>query len=222
MKKLGLVVFMLALSIGLFSAISCNITNSSGVQGSGNAKSETRDVSGFKQIEANGAITLEIVAQNAFNVEIEADDNLLSMIKTEVSGDTLKIFSEGKISRKTKVFVKISMPELVSLDISGASEANISNLKTDTLLLKANGASKIKVDGVANDLKLDVNGASSIDAENLKVENAGVEANGASSAIVSAINDLKAEVSGASTVYYTGEPKNFEPKTSGASSVKKK
>lgn len=222
MKKSDLIVFIFALSINLFFAAGCSVGNLSGVQGSGNAKSEKRNVSGFTKIEASGAVTLEIDAQKDFSVEIEADDNQLPLIKTEVVGDTLKISTENRTSSKTKILVKITMPELTSLHISGASGAVVSNVKTDSLKLEASGASKMKIDGKANDLESDASGASGIDAEGLTVNDAAVEASGASITTVSAANNLKADASGASTIFYTGEPKNVEPKSSGASSVKKK
>lgn len=222
MKKLGLIAFVAALGIGLIFAISCSVGNLSRTKGSGNAKSEKRNVSDFKQIEAGGAIALEVVAQKDFSVEVEADDNLLPLIKTEVSGDTLKISTADKISSKTKIIVKISMPELTSLDVSGASGAVVSDVKTDSLKLEASGASKIKISGAANNLESNASGASGIDAESLTVNDADVEASGASNTTVFAANNLKADASGASTIYYTGEPKNVEPKSSGVSSVKKK
>lgn len=222
MKKFGLAVFGLAMLVGIFSAMNCSFGNVSGVQGSGTTKSEKREIAGFKEVEASGAINLEIVAQKGFSVEVEADDNLLQYIKTEVSGDTLKVFTKDKISPKTKLLVRISIPELTALDVSGASGATVSNIKTDSLKLEASGASKIKIDGQAIRLEAVASGASGIDAEGLIVENADVEASGASNTIVSPTNELKADSSGASTVYYTGEPKSVSPKTSGASSVKKK
>ena len=222
MKKFGLLVFLFALSIGVISAVSCSYGNMLGVQGSGNLKSEKRDVSDFKEVEAGGAVTVEITAQKDFSLEVEADDNLLSLIKTEVSGDTLKISMRDRISPKNKIRIKISLPELNGLDISGASNAIVSNVKTDSLRLEASGASKITIDGEANSLESEASGASRIDAENLKVEDADVQANGASNTTVSATNKLKADASGASTIYYTGEPNSFSPNTSGASSVKKK
>ena len=70
MKKIGLVIFAIALLIGVMSAMKCSNGNLSGVQGSGNIQNEKRDVSGFMEIEASGAITLEIVAQKDFSVEV--------------------------------------------------------------------------------------------------------------------------------------------------------
>lgn len=225
MKKVGALVFAAALIIGLIFAGGCGLggtNNFGGVRGSGTLKSEPRNVSGFTKVEAGGALNIELVAQKDFVVVIEADDNLLQNIKTEVSGDTLKIYTEGKISMQNKASVKISMPEVKGLTISGASTASVSNVKTVGLDLEASGASKIIVDGVAEDLTAEASGASGIDAEALNVEYATVEATGASSATVSVANDLKANASGASSIYYTGEPKNVVPKSSGASSVKNK
>ncbi len=224
MKKIGLVVFAATLLIGLIFAGGCSYSNvkNGGVKGSGTLKSERRDVSGFSKIDVGGAVNIEVTAQKDFNVAVEADDNLLEFIKTEVSGDTLKIYSEGGISHEQNISVKISMPEIKDLDISGASNAVVSNVKTDSLKLNVGGASKIKIDGEAKVLESEASGASKIDAEGLKVENAEVEASGASSVTVSPANELKADASGASDIYYTGEPKNIVQNSSGASSIKKK
>lgn len=225
MKKSGLTVFAAALLIGLIFVGGCRFggfSNIKGVQGSGAAKSERRAVSDFSKIEASGAVNLTIRTQNDFDVSVEADDNLLEHIKTEVDGDTLKIYSQGSISTKTGINIKILMPEIKALDLSGASSAVVSNVKTESLDLNAGGASKIKIDGTAKNLESDATGASRIDAENLTVENAEAEASGASSQIISASNDLNLTASGASNISYTGEPKNIKQNSSGASSIKKK
>jgi len=225
MKKLGLIIFIFALSIGLVFSTNCSfgsISDFGDVQGSGTSKTETRAISGFKKIDAGGAVSLEITVGKEFSVEVQADDNLLANLKTEVSGDTLKIYSEDRISPKTKINIKISMPSIEELDISGASSANVAGVNADSLELKASGASKIKIDGATKKLNADASGASTIDAENLKTDDADIEASGASKAIVSAINDLKVDASGASKITYVGEPKNLKQNSSGASSVTKK
>jgi hypothetical protein len=224
MKKISLAIFILALAIGLVFSTNCSfsVNKFSSVQGSGNAKTETRNVSGFTRVDASGAVNVEVTAQSDFNVTVEADDNLLQNIKTEVSGDTLKIYNEEGISTKSKINVKISMPEIQGLELSGASNGNVTNVKADSFDLKASGASKVKIDGVAKELNAEASGASKLDAENFRVENANIEATGASSAVVSATGDLELEASGASRISYTGEPKNVKQNSSGASSIGKK
>ena len=225
MKKLGLVIFIFALAIGLTFSTNCSFggfNKLSGIQGSGTSKNEVRNVAGFTKIDASGAINVQVFAQKDYSVEVQADDNLLANIKTEVSGDTLKIYSEDRISPKTQINVKISMPSIEGLDISGASSGNVVNVKAESLELKASGASKIGIKGEAKILNADASGASTIDAEALQVEDAEIEASGASKAVISATNELNADASGASKISYVGEPKNIRQNSSGASSITKK
>lgn len=224
MKKIGFIVFIAALFVGLTSALNCSVGsfNLGGESGSGNVQSEKRDVSGFKAIDAGGAIRLDVIVGQDFTVEVEADDNLLSRIKTEVSGSKLKIYTEDRISTKNEMRVRVSMPELTAMDLSGASHGTVSGVNSDSLELDASGASKIIIDGKARTLRAEASGASTLNAENLSVEDADVEASGASNITVNASNDLKADASGASSVVYTGEPKNVKGNSSGASSVKRR
>jgi len=205
----------------LLSGSACNMTNLTGIRGSGNAKTETRNLSGFKGIKAGGAVKLEVAVQKDFGVTVETDDNLLEYITTEVSGDTLIIGSKDRIS-PTLISVKVSMPELTGLDVSGATTAMVNGAKTDSLKLEASGASKVKIDGEVKTLEIDASGASGIDAENLLAENAQAEASGASSSIVNASNQVEAIASGASTVTYMGNPTNITQNSSGASTIKKR
>jgi hypothetical protein len=193
-----------------------------GVKGSGNRKTETRSVSGFKQVKAGGAVNLDITFKPEYSVTVEADDNLLEYITTTVSGDELVIESKDRINPKSKINIKITMPELTGLDLSGASTANAAGLRGEKLDIDASGACEVKIDGEARELKARASGASSIKAENLKVENADVDASGASNITVNASGDLRAEASGASSVTYIGSPRSLKQNSSGASSINKK
>jgi preprotein translocase subunit SecF len=231
MRKAKFIVFIVAIIAGLalaktfafsfgFNLPSINVFSKT--KGSGNTQTEKRDVSGFNEVKAGGALTVEVTAQKEFGVEVEADDNLLEYVKTEVKGDTLRIYTEGRISTRNPIRVRISMPNIESFDVSGASSVTLTNVKNESLRLDASGASKIKVEGEAKELNVDLSGASRLEAENLRAENVTVDASGASSATVVASNEINADASGASSIRYVGEPKNVSRKTSGASSVKQK
>ena len=214
MKKLLFFVALVSLSIA------CNV--GTGIKGSGTAKSETRNVTGFDEIEANGAVNLAISFGAEYQVKIEADDNLLEHVTTEVNGDTLVIGSKDHINPKSKINVTITMPGLERLEVNGASTGEIAGLKGDKLALALNGASTLRIEGEVGELDVTASGASSINAEGLKAENADANASGASKITVNAAGDLKAEASGASSVTYIGDPRSLKQNSSGASSVKKK
>lgn len=232
MRKVKIIVFIIAIIAGLAMAKMFafslgfklpRINVFSKVHGSGNAQTEKRNVSGFVNVQTGGAITVDVTAaQKDFSVEVEADDNLLEYVKTEVRGETLKIYTEGSISTRNPIRVRIAMPQIESFDVSGASSGTLTNIKNETLKIDASGASKIKIEGETKELNVYLSGASRLDAENLKAENVTVEASGASSATVDALNEINAEASGASNIRYVSTPKNINRKTSGASSVQQK
>lgn len=232
MKKVGLIIFILALTLGLVFANVFSFGNTTtrffsfsikeGVSGSGNVTTEKRDAADFQAVEVGGVFEVEIVAQKDFSVEIEADDNLLSLIKTEVRGGVLKLETEKRISTKNPIRVRISAPNIEDLDVSGASKVSLANLKNENLQIDSSGASKIIVKGETENLTVDVSGASKIDAENLKSENASIDASGASKVNVLVVNELKSDASGASSIIYSGSPKNLIKKTSGVSSINQK
>jgi hypothetical protein len=229
MKKLGILIFIIALFIGVslagifsFGKITGKIFNFSvnfGEKGSGNIQTEKRNVSEFKTVDVGGAFIVEITAQKDYSLEVEADDNLLQFIKTEFDGETLRIETERKISSSNPVKIRIFAPDIENLQISGASKVSIVNLNNESLNVGSSGASKISCEGKTNNLTVDMSGASKFEGENLNAENVSVDASGASKAVVFVKNDLKADLSGASKVIYFGNPTNIEKKTSGASSV---
>ena len=231
MKKLGIIIFAIALIAGIFLAKAFSFGESvknvfsfsvfETVSGSGNVVSEERNVGEFKSVDVSGAFAVEIVAQKDFSVVIETDDNILPLVKTEVEDGVLKISREGNFSSRGKVTVHIFAPNIENLDASGASKISVNDLDNDSLNLDVSGASKIDLNGKTERLKVDLSGASNIDAENLKAENVSVDASGASSVSVFASNELYADLSGATRLIYSGEPNNVVKKTSGASSVRK-
>ena len=231
MKKLGIIIFVMALIAGIFFgsifSYGTNVGNLfsfscfKGVSGSGNIQTEQRNVGEFKSIDVSGAFTVEIVAQKDFAVEVEADDNLLPLVKTEVEDGVLKIEREEHFWSNSKILVRVFAPNIENLDVSGASKISVNDLSNEFLNLDVSGASKIEIKGKTNRLKIDLSGASKIDAENLTAEYVSVEASGASKVDVFVTNELYADLSGASRVNYSGEPNNVQEKTSGASSVSK-
>ena len=229
MKKLGIIIFIIALfvgvtlasvfSIGGFTLKRFNFSLNGGEKGSGNIQTEKREVSEFKAVDVGGAFVVEITTQKDFSLEVEADDNLLPLVKTEFDGETLKIESEKSYTPTNPVKIRISAPDIENLNISGASKISIVNLNNDLLNIDSSGASKISCEGKTAKLILDMSGASHFEGENLKAKKASIDSSGASKATVSVESELIADLSGASKVVYFGNPTNVEKKTSGASTI---
>ena len=228
MKKIKLLVFIFALVVGLIFAKLFgfslgigfpNISFSSKVNGSGVKVTENRDLKNFTKVEISGALEVQLTGQSDFAVSVETDDNIAPLITTEVVGDTLRVFPKDRFSVSPRPIIKVSMGDLSNLDISGASVANVSNIKGNSLYLNASGASKINIAGEVTELNAEASGASKIQAENLKAARVDANASGASKTSVFATEELTARASGASKVKYSGTVTVVNKDVSGASSV---
>jgi len=233
MKKAGIIIFIAALVAGVvlanvssFGRLGTKFFNVSmnfgGVSGSGNVVKETRDISDFKSLDVGGVFRVEVIAQKDYKVEIESDDNLLPLIRTEVRGSTLHIEADKHLKSNSPIVIRISAPDIENVEASGASNISLGNVKNERLGVDSSGASKISVQGETSELIVDVSGASRIDADTLNAKTAKVGASGASNVMVNVANELNVDASGASKIVYSGAVKNVVKKTSGASSVTQK
>lgn len=241
MKKVLLITFLvLVLAVGLAvyggykavqhivaagGCVGCVQVNDGGptIQGSGNVKTETRNVGNFSAIRVTSSATVIITGAAADSVTVTADDNLLPVFISEVKNGMLSLSYAKDKSFETKnlpVF-HVGVANLRELDIAGSSAANASKLDSDTLTVVVTGSSRANLAGRANDLTLSASGSSSVDASGLLAKSAKVTVDGASEATVNASETLDAQVSGAGSVIYLGTPK-LTKSVSGAGSIKQK
>jgi hypothetical protein len=234
MKKIGLIVFAVCIVVGLAFANFFNVGRLTGqlfnfkvdigerVSGSGNSASERREVAGFREVEVSGVFQVEIVAGKDYSVEVQADDNILTLIETKVNGETLQIELAQSIKPKSEMIVRISAPNIERIQSSGAAKITASGIKNEQFSIDTSGASKINLSGETAKLDIDVSGASKIDAEQLSAAAVNIDSSGASKIAVNATNEIRTQASGASVITYTGDPKTVDNHASGASSITKK
>lgn len=210
-----------------------------GERGDGNVVKEERKVSGFSELDVSGAFTVYITQGNEEKLILEADENLMEYIRTEVSGNTLEIYTKGEIRDYKEMNVYLTYKELTDIEISGAVELTTENrMKTTELDLEVSGAaelnmsieakeisadfsgaSEVEFSGYTGELDIDVSGAGELDAYEMEADIVRLDVSGAATARVYAREELHIDASGASTVKYKGEPKVYSD-VSGASSIK--
>ena len=216
MKRIA-IVLTFALS-ALFMLSGCHI---GGVRGSGVRKTEKRDLASFTSIETSGAFEVEVNCQKPPSFEIEADDNLLPMVQTEVRGGVLHVSTTKGYSSSGGIILRITVPDLESVKNTGAGKFRVSDLKNDSFEIQSTGAAQVVATGQSKSVKIGSTGAGKIDAHNLRAETADVNVTGAASVDVYATDQLEVTVSGAGRVTYSGNPK-INKHVSGAGQVTKK
>ena len=218
MKKI-LIVGLLCISAVALTA--CKFAGR-GIAGSGNRKTEKRDVKSFKAIDAKGAYEINVSCQKPASFEIEADDNILPLIKTEVHDGVLIVSSDENYHSSKAVTLRIGVPELNEVISRGAGQINISDVAGEKLRLESLGAASFNATGKVKSVEISSTGAGKIDAATLLAEKAKVDVTGAASVDVYASDQLDVKVSGASSVEYSGNPKTVNKSVAGIGSVNPK
>ena len=215
MKRIA-VALTLAFS-ALFVLSGCHV----GVHGSGVRKTEKRDLPSFTSIETSGAFEVEVNCQKPASFEIEADDNLLPIVQTEVRSGVLHVTSTKGYNSSGGIVLRITVPDLESVKSTGAGKFRVTDIKNDNFEIHSTGAAQVVATGQSKSVKISSTGAGKIDAHNLRAETADVSVTGAASVDVYASDQLDVTVSGAGRVTYSGNPK-ISKRVSGAGQVTKR
>lgn len=214
------------------------------VKGSGQITTENRTVTEkFNGVEVSSAIELTIEQSDKTEIIVEADDNLLSSIKTEVNNGKLIISSKPFLSIRNgtrKVFVKMPIIESVECSsaakiinrksikgnqmyIKGSSAASITlnDLEVDTVLTSSSSGSSIKLEGLALKLESKASSGGSISCFRLLANEIVAEASSGANIEVHPIISLNAAASSGASINYDITPKTINQKSSSGGSIQK-
>ena len=177
------------------------------IRGSGKRVMEKRNVTPFTSISTEGAFDIEVTCQKDLGLEVEGDDNVLSVVTSEVSNNVLRLRRTKNYSSSEPVNFKISVPNLESLAVDGAGHVDVKGLNNEKFEINADGAPSINVAGHTKLINIDTSGAGKIDTHNLHAVRGVVESKGVAQIDLDVSDQLDVTVSGPSSVYYRGDPK---------------
>ena len=247
MKKTVIIVIAIVAVVAIVSTVIALKGWPAGLVGSGNLESESYAFSDFTEVEISSAFEFEIEQSSSYSINVTADDNIMEYVQVSKDGQTLKIGLRtgvgiflGPVSVTLKA--SVTMPQLNGLTASGASHGTVSgfnsaedlditvsgasrvtgDITAGDVQFGISGASTIQLEGSANDIDANVSGASHLNLDDFTVSDVDVNFSGASSGTVNLNGRLDANLSGASTLWYIGEPTATDINTPGASTVSKK
>jgi hypothetical protein len=173
-----------------------------------NVTRESRNVSGFEEVELQGVGNLSIQQTGSESLSVEAEAGVLPKIRTKVVKDRLIIGPKPNSSIHTTepISYKVTVKDLNALEVSGAGNVDGEGISTDELTITISGSGDVKMSGEADSQQLDISGSGNYQAEDLKSKEVRIDIGGSGSAIVNVSGQLDAEVSGIGSVEYIGDP----------------
>ncbi len=240
MKDRGLIV-LAVLTSAVLSTLSCvcggidlgtaRVSRVGVVRGSGNMVEEERQVSGFTGVALGGIGDLTIeVGEEEETLRIEAEDNLLGYIETEVRDGTLRIQTRDKVNLKPKrsIHFYLTVRELNTIVLSGLGDIEVPGLETSRFAVRISGMGDVKIgelnadrlDGIISGIgDLEIAGGQ-VEAQDIVISGVGeyragdvrsdkveITSSGVGNATVWATETLDVLIGGSGSVNYYGTPR---------------
>lgn len=141
------------------------------VAGNGNLVSEARTVATLQDIELVGPVTMDVRVGPAASLKVEADSNLLPMIRTDAVGSTLRVWVDGNVRTSNGIRVTYTVPQLSQVRSTGSGRLSIAELNGGPLTVLATGSGNTELAGRVGNLNVELTGSGSINAAALQSGN---------------------------------------------------
>ncbi|WP_373494931.1 head GIN domain-containing protein [Aquiflexum sp.] len=203
---------------------------------------DSRDLRDFNAVKVSNSIKAELVKGDQNIVEITVSGIDVGKVETTVVGETLEIRLARGNFRNHAVSVVVTYVELlgieantsasvVSKDPIVAQEAYLfattnayleAEVEADVLSVDAATNARIFVRGEVDELNVKAFTNAEIDGKNLTGKQIELQANTAATIHFNAISTIEGSVATAAKVYYGGNPKDVDVKTSTGGSIQKR
>ena len=237
MKTLTKITVILVL---LITTSSCFMEGITGIKGNGNVVSEDREISSdFDAIKVQQGINLYLTQGNSTKLNVEADENILDLLLTEVKNGELKVYFEKNVYRAKARNVYLTTKEISKIRTSsGALVKSENTLQSNILDLDSSSGSSIKIYVNATEVTsecssgadIDIFGnaeifsakassGSSIDADKFEAVDVYAKVSSGASIDVNVTGNLTAKASSGGNVNFEGNPTSVNKDTSSGGSV---
>ena len=215
------------------------------IKGNGQNTTETRTTASYDEIAIVGFFDVDLVAGTEGKITLEGESNLLPLIKIEVDGNTLKIYTDKNSSfhssGRNSIRITVPFETLNKISLTGSGDVSSKNtIKTSRFVVQLSGSGDMDLDLDATETELSlsgsgdvvlkgntdtlttaVSGSGDINASNCKAKNVNLSISGSGDCTVFCTDNLKARVSGSGDIQYKGDPKTKDTKVSGSGTISK-
>ena len=191
----------------IFLLISISSCSDDTIIGSGDITSEFRNVANFSKVSSEGIFVVNIIQGSSQSVEIIADNNILSKVKSKVVNDELRLYLDNNTFNNISLEANITVTRLNSLKNSGAGNMYVRNIdEPGEFRINNSGSADILIQGSATSFNIKNEGSGSIEGFDFFVNDCNVEIDGSGNVKVSCTDNLKVDIDGSGSVYYIGNP----------------
>lgn len=191
------------------------------VVGDGKIASERRAIGSLTGLEVSGSVHVDVRVGGAPGLQVEADGNLLPLVRTEASGSSLRVWIEKNVRTQNPVRVTYTVPSLTHVRASGSGRLVIGDLNGAPLSVSKSGSGSTELSGRVANLDLQASGSGSINASALQSGTATLSQSGSGRISLGQVDadTLTANVHGSGEVQASGSVRILNARVHGSGGV---
>jgi hypothetical protein len=192
------------------------------VVGDGKLVVEKRAVAaGLTELDMSGPLQVEVRVGSTPSLQLEADSNLLPLIRTESNGTALRVWVQGGVRTNNGLRVIYTTPHLGQIRASGSGRLMASGFNGGALTLSKSGSGESQLSGKVGSLNMQLSGSGSVNASALQSGNANLELSGSGSLTMGEVraDALNVKVRGSGALQASGAATNVNARVSGSGGV---
>ncbi len=165
----------------LLPGLACSTIVPNSVQGSGKIIKQTVNVSNFDSVSLEGSGNVYVKQGKTESLTIEADDNILPLLDTSVTGSELVLgMKPGQSITPSKPIVyRLTVKDLNSISLKGSGNFDVEPAQSKDMKVSLFGSGDINMKGLdADSLSINLSGSGNITIEKIAVKTIDTIVNG--------------------------------------------
>ncbi len=131
------------------------------IKGNGQLANERRGITAATGVEVFGPVTVDVRVGPAPMIEVWGDSNLLPLLRTEMSGDTLRVWVNGNVLPQQEMRVRFTTPAMTRIHAAGSARLTVTDLNGARLTVIKSGNESMHLSGRVSSLDMQSDGSGS-------------------------------------------------------------
>jgi hypothetical protein len=177
------------------------------LKGSGVGATRARSVAAFSELSVGNGLEFEVTVGKGASLEISGDDNLISLVTTQVEGKRLTLGVDKKLKQRQPLRVRVGTERLDGIRVVAGAKGKVSGVRAEAFHVESGGGATVEIAGSSQALEVKSRSAARVDLKGFSAAKGIVTAADASTIELGYLEELDVTQTGMSRVIYRGEPK---------------
>ncbi len=135
------------------------------VEGNHNVTTETRQFPEFDRVSNEGNFDVYIIQDSLSEVVIEAESNLIPLIRTRIQGSELIIDTRDNLRNNYPMKLYVHTTDISEVKLSGSGRIEAEDITTGDFEIEVSGSGDIILTGTGDEVNCSISGSGSMNSE---------------------------------------------------------